>query len=182
MLTTYQVFCYWLQVFLAVQLRSTAFGEAKTKVNHRCVTLSSVVYLYGQTAFQPLLNSFSASQISLSAFLSASKPFRSAFLISHLWNQFFNILALQVFNTQIRSAFHFSVFSLFNFWAFPIFSFTAFLFFSFSAFPLFRFSAFRLFRFSAFQFLSHQTALARSPSVSQPSQLLQSATYLVYVT
>ena len=137
------------------------------------------MHLYGQTAFQPPLNSFSTSQISflnLSAFqahqisFSHFPPLKSGF---HL--------ALQA-QATLKSdlLFHFSVFPLFSFWAFPIFSFTAFLlfrfsafqlfgvsgfqllvfstflFFCFSAFPLFRFSAFLLFRFSAsrlFRFL-----------------------------
>ena len=74
--------------------------------------------------------------------------------------------------------FCFSAFHLFCFSASQLFCFSASLLFCFSAF-LFRFSAFPPLSFSAFQLLSHQTALARSPSVSQPSQLLKSATYLL---
>ena len=122
------------------------------------------MHLYGQTAFQPPLNSFSTSQISFFPF-QPFKPIRSAFLIFHLWNQVFNISALQVFNTQIRCAF-----PLFSCWAFPIFSFTAFLLFRFSPFSLFCFSAFLLFRFSP---------SGTQPSVSQLSQLLKSAIYLL---
>ena len=113
--------------------------------NNRLEGVTSV-YLYGQTAFQPLLNSFSTSQISLSAFFISLRalqisfshfpPLKSAF-------QHFSFTGFQHSN-QIC----FSTFQFFHFLAFGL-CFTAFLFFSFSAFPLFHFLAFQLFCFSA---------------------------------
>ena len=151
------------------------------------------MYLYCQTAFQLLqisISGFSASsdqhfwfftsQISFSAFLlfcfSAFRLFCfSAFLAFRL----FGFSAFRLFGFLAFRLFGFSAFQLFSFSAFPLLSISAFQLLCFSDFPLFAFYPFPPFSFSAFQLLSHQTALARSPSVSQPSQLLKSATYLL---
>ena len=142
------------------------------------------MYLYGQTAFQLLqISIFGVSPPDQLSWFSAFQLFCpllfgfSAFLL-------FCFSAFLFFSFSASQLFSFSAFWIFSFSAFRLFSFLDFQLFCFSAFHLFGFSAFRPFRFSAFlfsafQLLSHQTALARSPSVSQPSQLLKSATYLL---
>ena len=76
--------------------------------------------------------------------LSPSKPFKSAFLIFHLSNQLFSILALH--SNQIC----FTTFQFFHFLGFWLFSFSAFLLFNFLAFWLFTFSPFLLSIFQLF--------------------------------
>ena len=100
--------------------------------------------------------------------------FRSAFLVFHLPDQLSWFSGFQLF-----LLFCFSAFQLFSCSPFQLLCFSASLLFYFSAFPLFAFFAFPPFSFSAFQLLSHEMALARNPSVSQPSQLLKSVTYLL---
>ena len=142
---------------------------------------------YGQAAFQPPLNSFSTSQMSLSAF----EPFSLQALqisFSHFppLKPAFNILALQVFNTQIRTAFSILQLFHFSFWVFPIFSFTAFLLLcSFSA-SLSPYSLLRLFPVLLFSFLAtkrlwHSPVGLSAISASQISYL-SSCPFFVHIT
>ena len=101
--------------------------------------------------------------------LSASKPFRSAFLIFLLSDQLFQYFSLTGF--QHSSQICFSTFQLFacplsSFSAFRLFQFSAFLLSSFSVFPLSVFG-FPVFSFSAFPLLGFSVLLLFSFSVSQ---------------
>ena len=90
-------FSSWKETVKIIDSSSYFLRKRKqfSAVKDQCTSTAKPLFSLLWTAFLPPRSAYQLFN------LSASKPFRSAFLIFHLWNQLFNILALQVFNTLI---------------------------------------------------------------------------------